>query len=57
MASPAYIEKHGILKSPEDLLNHNCLRLRFSPGESHWELEQKSSGTITDIHVQKYAVE
>ena len=52
VASPAYIEKHGILKSPEDLLNHNCLRLRFSPGESHWELEQKSSGTATDIHVQ-----
>ncbi len=52
VASPGYIEKHGTPSSPEDLLNHNCLRLRFSPGESHWELEHKNSGTVSDIHVK-----
>jgi DNA-binding transcriptional LysR family regulator len=38
-ASPAYIEKHGAPQTPEDLLQHNCLLLRF-PGstEFRWTL-------------------
>jgi DNA-binding transcriptional LysR family regulator len=38
-ASPRYIEKRGRPEKPSDLLNHNCLLLRF-PGatESRWTL-------------------
>ena len=39
-ASPAYLERHGAPERPEDLLEHNCLLLRF-PGstEFRWTLE------------------
>jgi len=29
VASPQYIEKHGMPREPSELLNHNCLRYRF----------------------------
>lgn len=28
-ATPAYLKKHGVPHTPEDLLTHNCLSLRF----------------------------
>jgi DNA-binding transcriptional LysR family regulator len=40
VASPAYLEKHPAPKQPEDLLDHNCLLLRF-PGSKQfrWTLQ------------------
>jgi DNA-binding transcriptional LysR family regulator len=40
VAAPAYLEKHGAPREPEDLLDHNCLLLRF-PGSKQfrWTLE------------------
>ena len=34
-ASPNYLEQHGRPEKPEDLLNHNCLLLRF-PGSTQF---------------------
>ena len=47
-AAPAYIEKHGRPELPEDLLQHNCLLLRF-PGEteSRWTLTGGPDGPVT----------
>jgi DNA-binding transcriptional LysR family regulator len=39
-ASPAYLDRHGRPQHPRDLLNHACLRGRFSSGVmSPWEFE------------------
>jgi DNA-binding transcriptional LysR family regulator len=39
-ASPAYLDRHGRPQHPRDLLNHACLRGRFSSGAmSPWEFE------------------
>ena len=40
VASPAYLEKRGVPLSPDDLMDHNCLLLRYprSP-EYFWVLE------------------
>jgi DNA-binding transcriptional LysR family regulator len=41
-ASPAYLEQHGRPKRPQDLLQHTCLRGRFSSGAMpDWAFEQK----------------
>ncbi|CAI3143555.1 HTH-type transcriptional regulator DmlR [Acinetobacter calcoaceticus] len=37
-ASPAYLEKHGIPESPEDLKNHACLRLVNPSITADWHL-------------------
>lgn len=42
VASPEYLQQHGIPKMPLDLLQHQCLRWRFSDGEYyHWELVEQ----------------
>lgn len=41
-ASPAYLQRYGHPKRPDDLLKHACLRGRFSSGfMPDWEFEQK----------------
>ncbi len=40
-ASPAYLDRHGRPRHPRDLLNHACLRGRFSSGSmTPWEFER-----------------
>lgn len=42
VASPTYIAKHGKPKSPNDLVNHNCLVMRFgSVLDNVWHLQVK----------------
>ncbi|MGH1350801.1 MAG: LysR family transcriptional regulator [Methyloligellaceae bacterium] len=38
-ASPAYLEKHSYLKSPADLLLHNCFVYSYFRGGNVWPLE------------------
>ncbi len=35
-AAPAYLERYGTPRVPQDLVNHNCLRLATTPGMSEW---------------------
>lgn len=35
-AAPAYLEKHGIPRTPDDLLNHNCLWITRLPALRRW---------------------
>jgi len=36
VASPAYLARHGMPRSPEDLLEHNCLNFDFRRAEPVW---------------------
>jgi DNA-binding transcriptional LysR family regulator len=48
-ASPDYLAEHGIPKEPEDLIEHECLRISTTEERSTWELR---NGThIKDIDV------
>jgi len=55
-ASPAYLAAHGVPRSPQDLLRHNCITLRLasSGGIYAWELER--DGVKTQAKVTGQAV-
>lgn len=37
-ASPDYVRRHGMPKSPDDLKHHRCLRLLSNPPQNEWTL-------------------
>jgi DNA-binding transcriptional LysR family regulator len=42
VASPAYLAKHGTPQQPQDLRDHNCIRMRFGSGVlAPWRFERK----------------
>jgi len=48
-AAPAYLERCGRPKHPRDLLNHACLRMRFSSGAMPpWEFEREGEKLRVD---------
>ena len=49
-ASPAYIREHGAPQSPEDLANHNCLRLSTVAAWNDWKFNGQSGRRV--LHVR-----
>jgi DNA-binding transcriptional LysR family regulator len=49
-AAPAYIEKHGVPKKPEDLARHNCLTLPGVAGQTEWPF--RSPGGVRAVAVK-----
>ncbi|MGH8811183.1 MAG: LysR family transcriptional regulator, partial [Advenella sp.] len=48
-AAPAYLERCGRPQHPRDLLNHACLRMRFSSGSMPpWEFEREGEQLRVD---------
>lgn len=47
VASPVYVEKHGLPVSPADLGQHRCLRLFTSPPQNQWKLVGRSGESVT----------
>lgn len=50
VASPDYLAQHGEPKSPNDLLQHNCLLLRF-PGSQQFQWTLKNADTSVTLPV------
>ena len=44
VAAPAYLERHGTPRTPEELAHHNCLTLAGAPGQTEWPF-RGGSGT------------
>jgi DNA-binding transcriptional LysR family regulator len=38
-AAPAYLKKHGLPRSPDDLLRHNCLLVSSQPNLAYWPFD------------------
>ena len=49
-ASPAYLEANGRPQTPDDLLQHNCLLLRY-PGstQARWTLDTPAGSTVVPV--------
>jgi DNA-binding transcriptional LysR family regulator len=48
-ASPAYLQRHGTPRRPEDLARHNCLTYEYAPIRNQWRFVDKGG---TDIKVR-----
>ncbi|MBA1200666.1 LysR family transcriptional regulator [Pseudomonas capeferrum] len=44
VASPAYLERHGTPREPEDLVRHNCLRFNFVRTAPDWPFSRDGQG-------------
>ena len=48
-ASPNYLSKRGVPTHPRDVLDHDCIRLRFASGAlTGWEFEKEGETLIVD---------
>jgi DNA-binding transcriptional LysR family regulator len=50
VASPAYLEKHGVPRQPRDLIGHNCLAYNLASNLNDWPF--RSGGRMTSVSVQ-----
>lgn len=44
VASPAYLERHGVPQKPADLAGHNCLRFNFLRSRDEWIFRDPATG-------------
>ncbi|MEX0347395.1 MAG: LysR family transcriptional regulator [Rhizobiaceae bacterium] len=51
VASPNYLDRHGVPTAPEDLLHHNCLGLTGRKRFSRWSFRQPKRRRIEEIEV------
>jgi DNA-binding transcriptional LysR family regulator len=50
VASPAYIERRGMPRHPNDLFDHDCIRFRFSSGRLYkWEFQKDGRRLDLDV--------
>ncbi len=50
VASPGYLEAHGMPETPPDLLRHRCLRVRLPNGALHrWQFEKDGQPFQIDV--------
>jgi len=47
IASPAYLEKHGVPSTPADLDRHNCINFNFRRSMEGWPFRDPDTGKVT----------
>ena len=50
VASPAYLERRGVPRTPADLSNHDCLLGLGGVGREDWSFQR--NGTVTSVNIQ-----
>jgi len=51
VASPAYLDRHGLPQHPEDLLQHACLLYRGQFGTQRWYFRQSADAAVQSLNV------
>lgn len=51
VATPAYLQRHGIAHTPSDLLQHNCINLRLPTRGNLWAWEFAVDGREVNLRV------
>lgn len=46
-ATPAYLDRHGRPRRPEELASHRCLRLLSTPRQDEWTLVHRGGAEVT----------
>jgi DNA-binding transcriptional LysR family regulator len=54
IASPDYLEAHGVPKSPTDLAHHNCLCAHF---DSHWAFQESGRAFVVAVSGDRVATD
>ncbi|NTA38017.1 LysR family transcriptional regulator [Agrobacterium salinitolerans] len=52
VASPAYIERHGMPEKPQDLARHNCFSFNFSRSLNEWPFRNPGSAQVYRLPVK-----
>lgn len=52
VGTPAYLEAHGIPRSPQDVVNHNCINLRLVSAGSLYAWEFEKDGREINVRVE-----
>jgi LysR family transcriptional regulator AphB len=52
VASPAYLERHGMPQHPDDLLKHQCMTMTDAPQHERWVFSRGSETSIVNFKAQ-----
>jgi DNA-binding transcriptional LysR family regulator len=48
-AAPAYLKRHGMPRTPQDLLQHNCIAISSRPPFARWSFDTPAGREIVDV--------
>jgi DNA-binding transcriptional LysR family regulator len=46
VATPAYLQRHGVPQTPMDLSSHNCMCYPRAPGTGYWSFKRRKTGKV-----------